>query len=42
MCRYHGSRFDIAIGAVLDGPATEALTVYEVHKVEGTIHVDPT
>ena len=39
MCQCHGSRFDIATGAVITGPATEALTVYEVQEVKGTIHV---
>src|SRR6476646_8458383 len=29
MCQCHGSRFDVATGAVLDGPATEALHIYE-------------
>ena len=35
----HGSRCHIATGAVINGPATEALTVYEVKEVEGHIHV---
>ena len=39
MCQCHGSRFDIATGAVLNGPATEALTVYELQEADGTIHV---
>jgi Rieske Fe-S protein len=39
MCQCHGSRFDIATGGGINGPATEALTVYEVEEVEGTIHV---
>src|SRR5262245_22510624 len=30
MCQCHGSRFDITTGAVVDGPATGALKVYEV------------
>jgi 3-phenylpropionate/trans-cinnamate dioxygenase ferredoxin subunit len=41
MCQCHGSRFDIATGAVINGPATEALNVYEVHEVDGHIHVRP-
>ena len=30
MCQCHGSRFDITTGAVMNGPATEALKAYEV------------
>jgi 3-phenylpropionate/trans-cinnamate dioxygenase ferredoxin component len=39
MCQCHGSRFDITTGAVINGPATEALTMYEVHEVEGSIQI---
>ena len=39
MCQCHGSRFDITTGAAVAGPATEALTAYEVQEVDGTIHV---
>ena len=39
MCQCHGSRFDIPTGAVVNGPATEALQVHEVQEVEGTIQV---
>jgi len=39
MCQCHGSRFDITTGAVISGPATEALHVYQVHEVEGSIQV---
>jgi 3-phenylpropionate/trans-cinnamate dioxygenase ferredoxin component len=39
MCQCHGSRFDIATGAVLKGPATEALSVYEVQEVDGSVRV---
>ena len=39
MCQCHGSRFDITTGAVISGPAKEALTVYEVQEVEGGIRV---
>jgi 3-phenylpropionate/trans-cinnamate dioxygenase ferredoxin component len=35
MCQCHGSRFDVATGAAVDGPATDALNVYEVREVEG-------
>ena len=39
MCQCHGSRFDIATGAVLAGPATVALTVYPVAVVGGAVQV---
>jgi 3-phenylpropionate/trans-cinnamate dioxygenase ferredoxin subunit len=39
MCQCHGSRFDITTGAVINGPATDALTTYEVHEVEGSIQI---
>jgi 3-phenylpropionate/trans-cinnamate dioxygenase ferredoxin subunit len=39
MCQCHGSRFDIATGAVIEGPATAALKVYEVKEVEGGIQL---
>jgi len=39
MCQCHGSRFDIATGAVINGPATETLNVYDVQEVEGSIHI---
>ena len=39
MCQCHGSRFDVTSGAVLNGPATEALRVYEVHEDEGRIQI---
>ena len=39
MCQCHGSRFDITTGAVIDGPTTEALNVYEVQEVEGSFRI---
>ena len=39
MCQCHGSRFDIATGAAINGPAIEALNVYEVQEVEGSIQL---
>lgn len=39
MCQCHGSRFDIATGAAINGPATQALDVYEVQEVEGGIQI---
>jgi nitrite reductase/ring-hydroxylating ferredoxin subunit len=34
-----GSRFDITTGAVINGPATVALNVYEAQEVEGSIRI---
>jgi 3-phenylpropionate/trans-cinnamate dioxygenase ferredoxin component len=39
MCQCHGSRFDVTTGAVITGPATKALTVYEVQESEGRIQL---
>jgi 3-phenylpropionate/trans-cinnamate dioxygenase ferredoxin subunit len=39
MCQCHGSRFDITTGAVVSGPATDALRVYEVQEVEDAVQV---
>ncbi len=39
MCQCHGSRFDIATGAVVSGPATEALRVYEVQEAGGDLQI---
>ena len=39
MCQCHGSRFDIATGAVVNGPATKVLAVYDVTESEGNILV---
>jgi 3-phenylpropionate/trans-cinnamate dioxygenase ferredoxin subunit len=39
MCQCHGSRFDIATGAVLKGPATTPLASYEVREVGGELQV---
>ena len=39
MCQCHGSRFDITTGCVTNGPATEALTVYEVQEIDGGIEI---
>ena len=38
-CQCHGSRFDITTGAVIEGPAIKALTVYEVVEVSGSIQL---
>jgi 3-phenylpropionate/trans-cinnamate dioxygenase ferredoxin component len=42
MCQCHGSRFDITTGAVINGPATEPLHVYEVREVDGDVQIRPT
>ena len=39
MCQCHGSRFDIGTGAVINGPATEALNLYEVQETQGSIRI---
>jgi 3-phenylpropionate/trans-cinnamate dioxygenase ferredoxin subunit len=39
MCQCHGSRFDVTTGAVINGPATEPLQVYEVQEADGEIQV---
>ena len=39
ICQCHGSRFDITTGAVVNGPATQALNVYEIKEVDGSIQI---
>jgi nitrite reductase/ring-hydroxylating ferredoxin subunit len=39
MCQCHGSEFDVTTGAVLSGPATQALNVYELEVVDGSIRI---
>ena len=39
MCQCHGSWFEITTGAVINGPATNALNLYEVQEVEGNIRI---
>ena len=39
MCQCHGSRFDITTGAVINGPATKALHVYEVQEIDGAVQI---
>lgn len=39
MCQCHGSRYDLQTGAVLRGPATEGLAIYEVREHDGELQV---
>jgi 3-phenylpropionate/trans-cinnamate dioxygenase ferredoxin component len=39
MCQCHGSRFDITTGAVINGPASTALTTYEVQESDGSVRL---
>jgi len=39
MCQCHGSRFDVTTGSVIDGPATDALNVYEVREVDEGVQI---
>ena len=39
MCQCHESRFDIITGAVISGPATQPLSLYEVYEEEGSIRI---
>jgi nitrite reductase/ring-hydroxylating ferredoxin subunit len=39
MCQCRGSLFDITTGAVISGPATEPLSVYEVLEADGEIRI---
>jgi 3-phenylpropionate/trans-cinnamate dioxygenase ferredoxin subunit len=39
MCQCHGSRFDITTGALINGPATEPLRVYEAKEVDGDVQI---
>jgi 3-phenylpropionate/trans-cinnamate dioxygenase ferredoxin component len=39
VCYCHGSTFDLASGAVLEGPAEEPLTMFDVRVVDGDLQV---
>jgi 3-phenylpropionate/trans-cinnamate dioxygenase ferredoxin component len=39
ICYCHGSTFDIRSGAVLEGPAEEPLTMFDVRVVDGDLQV---
>lgn len=38
-CAWHGARFDRATGAVRQGPACEAVPMYDVLLLDGDVHV---
>jgi nitrite reductase/ring-hydroxylating ferredoxin subunit len=38
-CQCHGSRFDVTTGAVINGPATRPLHVYDVQEAAGDIQI---
>ena len=40
-CPWHGARFDVRSGAALQGPATDALAVFEVCVTAGLVLVGP-
>jgi 3-phenylpropionate/trans-cinnamate dioxygenase ferredoxin subunit len=39
MCQCHGSRFDIATAAVINGPAIKARNVHDVQELEGSVQI---
>jgi 3-phenylpropionate/trans-cinnamate dioxygenase ferredoxin component len=39
MCQCHGSRFDLTTGAVIRGPATKPLNLYEAREAEDGIQI---
>ena len=39
MCQCHGSRFDITTGTVVEGPAVQGLTVYEVQEIDSDLQI---
>jgi 3-phenylpropionate/trans-cinnamate dioxygenase ferredoxin component len=39
ICQCHGSRFEITTGAVINGPATEPLRVYELQEAGGDVQI---
>lgn len=40
-CPWHGARFDVRTGAVLQGPATDAITTFDVRVTDGIVLVGP-
>jgi 3-phenylpropionate/trans-cinnamate dioxygenase ferredoxin component len=39
MCQCHGSEFDVTTGAVVRGPATRPLNVYDVRAADGSLRI---
>ena len=39
MCQCHGSAFDVTTGAVVRGPATRPLNVYDVRAADGSLRI---
>ena len=39
MCQCHGSKFNIVSGAVINGPATDPLNVYEARQTDGDVQI---
>jgi len=39
MCQCHGSRFDVTTGAVINGPATRPLNMYDVQELDGLVQI---
>jgi nitrite reductase/ring-hydroxylating ferredoxin subunit len=39
MCQCHGSKFNIVSGAVVNGPATDPLNVYEAREADGSVQI---
>jgi 3-phenylpropionate/trans-cinnamate dioxygenase ferredoxin component len=39
MCQCHGSCFDVTTGAVVSGPATESMSVYDIQEIDGDIQI---
>ena len=39
ICQCHGSEFDVTTGAVVSGPASQPLNVYDVQVVDGSIRI---
>jgi nitrite reductase/ring-hydroxylating ferredoxin subunit len=39
VCYCHGASFDMETGAVVTGPATEPIEIYEIRAVEGQLQV---